>query len=345
MTCLTCRIVAVVVTVLVSVAPAFGLSHQWDYVIFDEHPLTGEIWDTTGQQYVSRDEAVRRVLASDHVFVGETHDNPFHHAVQAWLLDELASRGRCPTVALEMIDRGQEPVIDWYVSRYAPDARMLGPMLDWETRGWPDWEMYRPVLAAALSGGMPIRPANLPRAAIRRIVAEGVSAIPGDVAQRLNETPLSPEANDAMRRDIISAHCNLLPAKLITGMVLAQRVRDALMSLAATESDNGGVVVLAGSEHARRDRGAPARMRAPGSSDSDSKGNNTTLSVALVEVGPGLDHPRDYTHLFGGQDLPFDLVWFTPRMARPASCVAQDVRPRPSTSPDTAPHLAGASPQ
>jgi hypothetical protein len=66
-------------------------------------------------------------------------------------------------------------------------------------------------------------------------------------------------------------------------------------------------VLVAGAGHARRDRGVPVHIarQAPGA---------PVASLAFVEVDPAAVKPGDYAARFVSDALPFDYVWFTPRV-------------------------------
>jgi uncharacterized iron-regulated protein len=115
--------------------------------------------------------------------------------------------------------------------------------------------------------------------------------------------PLSVEA--AMAAEIRESHCGQAPERLIPGMILAQRARDARMAeslLAAGARD--GAVLITGNGHARADRGVPAALR--------HRGETSVATVAFLEVTPDATKAPAYAAQFGGQ-LPFDYVVFTPR--------------------------------
>jgi hypothetical protein len=44
------------------------------------------------------------------------------------------------------------------------------------------------------------------------------------------------------------------------------------------------------------------------------------VSIAWLEVLPEADTVADYAQRWGGEVLPFDYVWFTPRADRPDPC-------------------------
>ena len=68
-----------------------------------------------------------------------------------------------------------------------------------------------------------------------------------------------------------------------------------------------GAVLIAGAGHARSDRAVPFHLRrmAPG---------RAIISLAFLDVSTGADAATAYAAPFGGETLPFDYVWFTPRV-------------------------------
>jgi hypothetical protein len=72
-------------------------------------------------------------------------------------------------------------------------------------------------------------------------------------------------------------------------------------------------VLVAGGGHARADRGVPWQLRlmAPGRS---------ALAVGLLEVIPDEADPAAYVAAFHTDAMPFDVVWFTPRMDESDPC-------------------------
>ncbi|MBI5164765.1 MAG: ChaN family lipoprotein [Magnetospirillum sp.] len=258
-----------------------------------DQAAVGRIWQPASKRYLSPDELAALATEADVVLLGETHDNPDHHALQAWLLRRLIAAGRRPSVAFEMIDETQAPTLTGHLAAHPGDAAGLGPALKWQNSGWPDWAHYRPIAEAALAAGMPLLPANLGRDATRAAAKAGA---PG----------LEPAVAAAMAAEIKDSHCGMLPDKAVPAMVAVQWARDAAMakSLAAGLERQGSAVLIAGSGHVRRDRAVPRHL-----------GGRRILAVAFVEVRPGMVSPAE-------EDLPFDAVWFTPRAERSDPCEA-----------------------
>lgn len=275
------------------------------------HPLAGRIWAPADGRFVSPAEAVALLAGAGAVGLGETHDNPDHHALQAWLVAALAAAGPAPTVAFEMIDQDRQDALD--AARAGP-LDQFGAAMAWEARGWPAWRLYQPIAAAALTAGGRLAGANLP-AALTRPVARGTA--PAELIARLGLDQPLPEAEQAdLAEEIRASHCGLMPEAAIPGMVRVQQARDASMAeTVAVLAGTGPVVLIAGAGHVRADRGVPARLRrlAPGL---------VMRSVGLVEVAEGETDPAAVAARFHAATVPFDLVWFTGRPEREDPCAA-----------------------
>lgn len=284
-------------------------------VLATDHPLAGKVWSGATGKWLSPQGALDAILGAGIVVLGETHDNPDHHALQAWVVRELAAAGRRPLVALEMVDTDHQALIDGNIG----DPAGLGAALDWEKRGWPDWALYRPIIEAALAARGEIKAANLPQDLTRRI-AKGEQG--ADVDGRFGlDLPLSPADDKALSAEIREGHCNLLPEKAVPPMVRVQRARDAAMAEVmadqASRPEAGPAVLIAGAVHARTDRGVPARLHSmvPGI---------PMLTIGFIEVETARTKPAAYAEAFGSKALPFDLVWFTGRATRDDQCALME---------------------
>ncbi len=115
-----------------------------------------------------------------------------------------------------------------------------------------------------------------------------------------------------MKAEIVAAHCNQLPSAMIEPMVTASLVKDAVMAEAllggADLGRRDGAVLIAGNGHVRRDRGVPRHLArlSPG---------NQVVSIGLLEVVEDRLTPAAYGAFFGAAGLPFDFVWFSPRVS------------------------------
>ena len=128
--------------------------------------------------------------------------------------------------------------------------------------------------------------------------------------------PLSPAQTASLAEEMRQSHCGKLPEPFIPKMALAQRARDTAMAIRMAQSDpSDGAVLVTGAGHARRDRGVPFVLRhlLPGAN---------TEALAFIEVQTRANEPDEYAQGFGVDALPFDFVWFTPRLNDEDPCAA-----------------------
>lgn len=282
----------------------------WQSPLGHEDPLVGRVWDTRERRFVSPDAVAERAAASDFALLGEKHDNPDHHRLQAWLIESVARAGRRPAVVLEMIPVDREPELAAAIAAHPGDPDAIAAALDWAHGGWPDFALYRPIFAAALAARLPLAAGDLPRAELAKLRRGGLAEIPSDERARLAlDPPPSEEARRAFAEEVREAHCGIAPDAMVDAMIDAQRARDAtLASVMLSAGARDGALLIAGAGHVRRDRGVPLYLarRAPGRS---------VLALAFSEVQRGAgeagENPETRAARAGTE---FDLVWFTPRV-------------------------------
>ena len=190
------------------------------------------------------------------VLLGEVHDNPDHHQVQAEVVAALDPRA----VVWEMLTAEQAARLDPDV---IADRAALARATAWESSGWPPLDLYLPVFRAAPEAAH--YGALVPRAEARGVMERGAAAGFGDAAARYGLTEPLPAAQQAAREaDQMAAHCDALPEAMLPAMVEIQRLRDAVLAraaLRALKETGGPVAVITGNGHARLDRGMPVYLR------------------------------------------------------------------------------------
>jgi uncharacterized iron-regulated protein len=99
------------------------------------------------------------IVSAQVLILGEIHDNPEHHRIQAAIIRELAKQGRLDAILWEHIDSDQASLLQ----ELTPETVDLIPeKLRWKTSGWPDFTIYRPVFLEALRTKVPQLAANFP---------------------------------------------------------------------------------------------------------------------------------------------------------------------------------------
>ena len=282
---------------------------SWKSPLGRNHPLTGHIWDVSSAQFIDRESLVRSLGRADFVLLGERHDNPDHHLLQAEVLRSLIAIGRRPAVGFEMLGLDDASAIANYLATAPNDAAGLGRAVNWNQRGWPDWAMYQPIAEAALQAKLRIVATNLPLTTARKMTRDGFAALDPRAMRELDLDRPPPEPVFArMAADIRDAHCGYAPEKSLKPMVDVQRARDAQMAQSLIAAgDPGGAILIAGAGHVRADYGIPVYLRAKAT-------RKRTVSIAFVEVDTQKTEPQSYALPYPDGRLPFDYVWFTPRI-------------------------------
>ena len=321
----------------------------WESTLFRDHPLVGRIWDVRGARWIEEATLEASLARADFVLLGETHDNADHHLLEARVVRALASAGRRPAVAFEMLDTEQQAQVDRALAAAPRDADGVAEAVGWAHSGWPSFAIYRPVFSAALDSGLPLVATNLTRKRAHAVVAHGTSALSPRVAEILDRAgPLSEAGARALREEMAESHCGQLPESMLQPMVLMQRARDAQLAERLLDAGGpGGAVLVAGAGHVRADRGVPVYLAREAPSRS-------AAAVAFLEVSPGKREPGAYADEFGSERLPFDYVLFTPATAREDPCeelrkhrrqrpsALRSLRSRPPASPSL--EIGGSAP-
>ena len=169
--------------------------------------------------------------------------------------------------------------------------------------------MYQPIAEAALQAKLRIVPTNLPLATATKMTRNGLAALDPSMVRELGLDRPPPETVFArMAADIRDAHCGYAPEEIVKPMVDVQRARDAQMAeslIAAGDPD--GAILVAGAGHVRNDYGIPIYLRAKAQ-------EKRVISIAFVEVDAPKTEPQSYALSYPNAHLPFDYVWFTPRV-------------------------------
>jgi uncharacterized iron-regulated protein len=246
-----------------------------------DSPLAGRILGA-GEQSLTPEQLLGACAQSSLCMLGEQHDHPDHHALQAWIIGALAQDGRLAAVALEMA----ETSVRFDGPRDATETEVR-TALHWNDAGWP-WRLYRAPVMAAVHAGIPVAGVNLPRADMRAAMRDPRwdASVPPDVRLRILD-------------DVERSHCGLLPAAQLPAMTRVQLARDDSMAAHTLALTHPGktVVLLTGSFHADRTLGIALHLAAHAAQPV------AVFSLLLqgLDAGTPAELPAGY-----------DAVWFTP---------------------------------
>lgn len=246
------------------------------------------------------------------VLLGEVHDNAAQHELRAGALRQLVVNGARPAIGFEQFDREHQADIERARRARPKDVDYMIEQAKGNP-GW-DWGYYRPFIELAFEYDLPIIAANLSSGKALRVVTDGWQALFD--AKARSELKLDELPADFLRKHeeaIAAGHCNLLPIEALPAQARAQMARDIVLAQAIRPYLDGGVVLLAGNGHVRRDIGVlfwlPANVA------------RGALSIGMLE--------RDGDGLARKFDSEFDAYVITERAVRADPCKDLEKRLQP----------------
>jgi uncharacterized iron-regulated protein len=292
---------------------------RWQSELDRDHPLVGRIVEPLSGRSVGPRAVIDALAQADVVVLGEKHDNPDHHVLQARVIESLSRHGRRGPVVFEQLELADQSRVDAYLREHPGDAGGLGAALDWKDSGWPAYSMYLPVFRAALDLGGGVRAGSMDRETTHAVSRDGLEVLQPSLVKLFRlDAELPAATQESLRSEMRDAHCGMLPEAMLDVMITVQRARDATLAEAVLralhDSESGSAVLVTGNGHARADRGVPADLRAAG------VGN--LISLGLLEVRSELTSVAEYGAAWDAEAPPFDYVAFTPRASDADPCEA-----------------------
>jgi uncharacterized iron-regulated protein len=133
------------------------------------------VYDTQRKAFVDFEVMLSDLTRADVVFVGEQHDDPNTHRLEAAILEGLKRRKIAPIVSLEMFERDVQPRLDEYLRGSLSEEEMLKA-----SRPWPRYGTdYRPLVELAKGERWPVIAANVPRRIASAVAKTGKEAVEG----------------------------------------------------------------------------------------------------------------------------------------------------------------------
>lgn len=249
-----------------------------------KHPLTGKIYDVVTRSFITEAQLMTALSGADYLLLGEKHDNPQHHQLQAKVIESLSTLG---AVQLEMLTMGKAQRL-----KIADSEDKFKEASNWQSSGWPDYSIYRPLISAIYKRGLRPLPAHPARMDVFNHM-KGSHSLPDQ---------LTSDSIERLEADIERAHCGHLNTSMVKMMTKAQSYKDQFMAEEMSkQSGRGPVVLVAGNGHIRTDYGIPNYLP-------------RSTSLALLEVNRGKKDARAY------ETSPYQFVWFTQRVDNDDPC-------------------------
>lgn len=284
---------------------------QPSQLILEDHVLNDRIYDVENNRFIDKTQLLSKLLVSNYILLGETHDNIRHHLNQGWVIDNLARQADSTSVSFEMIDNTQAKFI---AKTNIKKTDELIELLNHYNSGWEYETYYKGLFERVLQAGFRIYPANIERRKLINIIRQNNSELPTETEQLMTQVSLTHDMENSLQKEIVESHCGMIDLETAKPMMQGQYIRDATMALSLLNSDAGKRVLIAGNGHVRKDRGVPQYL-----SSRDKEARIITVSMREVE------HDRvdiaSYQTRWEAKKFPFDYVWFTARAVREDPCL------------------------
>ncbi|MEL5362254.1 ChaN family lipoprotein [Serratia ureilytica] len=241
----------------------------------------GNITDLHSGATLTPEQLLTRLAQQPRVIVGEKHDNPYHHQIEQWLVQQLPQRRPQGSVLMEMINPNQQAQVDkvkqWLQSDPTVRDGRVAELIAWQP-GW-EWALYGGVTMAAMRAPYPLWSANLDRSEIAAFYQQ-----PQFPAGQLSSQPA---VRKALEETIRISHGGQIEAAQLHAMLAIQQQRDRRMAerlLAAPTP----ALLIAGGYHAAKSVGVPLHVR-------DLQPAAAPTVLMLAEPGVQVDaHTADY---------------------------------------------------
>lgn len=132
------------------------------------------VYDSKRKRFIDLESMIAAVAKADAAFLGEFHDDPGTHRLQAAILEGLARRRSDTLVlAMEMFERDVQPQVDAYLRSEIDEPTFLA-----QSRPWSNYPSdYRPLVELAKAQGWPVVGGNVPRRIASMVARGGLSAL------------------------------------------------------------------------------------------------------------------------------------------------------------------------
>ncbi|MBD2795254.1 ChaN family lipoprotein [Xenorhabdus sp. 18] len=250
---------------------------------------SGAVLDMKTGQAITPDQLLEQLANYPRVIVGEKHDNPYHHQIELWLVQQLEKKRPHGSVLLEMISPNQQEKVNkvksWLQGNPIVRQERIQQLLAWQ-QGWP-WEWYGDFVTALMKAPYPLLAANLNRCEVDQAykdhrAGDRTSLVADDVKKLIEAT-------------IKNSHGGNIDELHLSAMTKIQQMRDQRMAEQLVKAPSPAVL-FAGGYHAAKAMGVPQHVKkiAP---------NEKVVVFFIAEQGVSLN--SEYA----------DFVWFTPKVS------------------------------
>ena len=204
-----------------------------------------------------------RLKGSQVIFVGELHGNPGAHQVELEVLKAMFKQGGPLALATEQFERDTQQALDDYLG-----GKLTEDEFRKNTRAWPNYADYRPLIEFCKANKVPVIAGNVPRRLANRVYKEGVEVLSEFTADEKSWS--APEVNattGAYRNKFFEAMGGMEGhSDAMERMYASQCFKDDTMAESVAnwlkENPKGRVLHINGNFHSKGGLGVPEKLSA-----------------------------------------------------------------------------------
>ncbi len=277
-------------------------SNFGDYYELEQLPMGASVNSFNSFADIVNELSQKRV-----VYVGESHTSYGDHLLQFRLIQELYKRNSNLAIGMEMFPTTSQEALDEYIldDKKISEEGFLKKSRYFEVWRY-DWRFFRDIFSFAKKNKIPVRGINLERNIVSQVFKEGSTDGLTDVIK--TKLPVDRDLSIQGYWDRLENMHGLHTqgghgSGMMSGFIQAQGLWDETMAQEIAEylkeNPHDSMVVLAGSEHTRKDSGIPPRVAR--------RLNISQASVINVSEGDNLSYIKniaDYYFMAPEQRLP-----------------------------------------
>ncbi len=243
------------------------------------------------------EQMVDRLSENRVVYIGETHTSRPDHLLQIMLIEALYERNKNLAIGMEMFPRASQPALDRYINDPGfSEADFIKEARYYQVWGY-DYRLFRPIFAFARKYKIPVIGLNIDReivssvfksGSIKNLTAEQQEQLPSEMRLDIDGYVARLTATHRLHSRASDAEGSLpgfIQAQALWDETMAESVASYLLAHPQTQ-----MVVLAGSQHTRKDSGIPPRVAARVDAAQASVLNQATSGGSAGELSSTADY-------------------------------------------------------
>ena len=217
------------------------------------------IFETAAATTISQAQLIDQLAGVQVVYVGESHTNASHHAIQLAVIQAMLETSSDVTIGMEMFDHTYQPLLDRWVAGELDETDFL-QQTHWYANWRYDYSLYRDILEYAKEKKLRVIALNVPTYISSRIRVGGIASLSADDRRHL---PATIDTTDAEHRayleEIFGMHRFSGKSSFDFFYEAQCTWEDGMAERVAGNLGAGKMVVLAGNGHIIRGFGIPKR--------------------------------------------------------------------------------------